>query len=79
MKSENWTRDEPDSPCKRVCVIHPEFGICLGCFRTAKEVGRWAKFSSEKRQRILVDLPSRASILQVRRGGRRRKNRPKEE
>ena len=79
MNDKNWTRDEPDSPCKKVCVIHPEFGLCLGCFRTAEEVTRWAKFSPEKRRELLVELPSRAPMMRIRRGGRRRKTRTKNE
>ena len=77
MNSENWTRDEPDSPCKRVCVIHPKFGLCLGCYRTAEEVSLWAEFSLEKRQELLAELPSRSSVLRARRGGRRRNKRIK--
>ncbi|MCY4461197.1 MAG: DUF1289 domain-containing protein [Albidovulum sp.] len=75
MKDEGWTRDEPDSPCKKICIIHPESGLCLGCFRTAAEIRRWAKFPEEKRHELLAELPAREKGIRKRRGGRRRNSR----
>ncbi len=71
MKREGWTREEPDSPCLSVCVIHPSAGICIGCHRTAEEVRNWSKFAPEDRLRLLDELPSRKQLLRKRRGGRK--------
>ncbi|MCE2521749.1 MAG: DUF1289 domain-containing protein [Rhodobacteraceae bacterium] len=71
MTRNSWRRDEPDSPCLSVCVIHPSAGICIGCHRTAEEVRMWASFDHEERLRLLGELPSRKRLLQKRRGGRR--------
>lgn len=65
-----WHRDEPDSPCQRICVIHPDHGICLGCHRTACEISDWAAMTPEARQTILATLPARGTVLRTRRGGR---------
>lgn len=65
-----WTRDEVESPCVRLCVVHPEAGICTGCFRTLEEIGGWSQMTPENRRDIMLELPDRASLLQKRRGGR---------
>ncbi len=65
-----WTRDEVQSPCVRICVVHPEARICTGCLRTIDEIGRWSKMSNEERQEVMDDLPGRAPLLRKRRGGR---------
>ena len=65
-----WTRDEIESPCVRICVVHPEARICTGCYRSIDEIGRWSKMSAEERAQIMEDLPGRASQLSKRRGGR---------
>ena len=68
MIDDTWTRDEPDSPCVRVCVIHPETELCLGCGRSAGEVARWSSMTPEERREILAVLPARTP-RPARRGG----------
>lgn len=65
-----WTRAETDSPCIRVCVVHPEARICTGCYRTTDEISRWSRMSQQERQEIMAELPGRAPLLKKRRGGR---------
>lgn len=65
-----WTRAETDSPCIRVCVVHPEARICTGCYRTTDEISRWSRMSQQERQEIMAELPGRAPQLKKRRGGR---------
>lgn len=71
MKPATWRRDEPDSPCQNVCVIHPRARICVGCHRTAEEIREWAALSPERRRQIKRDLPGRAGQLAMRKGGRK--------
>lgn len=66
-----WHRDEPDSPCVNICVIHPQAGICTGCLRSMDEICDWSTMSPEARRQVLSELPARASLLKQRRGGRR--------
>ncbi|SLN22524.1 hypothetical protein PSA7680_00888 [Pseudoruegeria aquimaris] len=70
MKDEVWQRQEIESPCIRICVVHPEERICTGCLRTLEEIGGWSKMSPDERAAIMAELPSRAPRLKKRRGGR---------
>lgn len=65
-----WTRAEIESPCTKVCQIHPETRLCLGCSRSIDEIGGWSMMSNEERREIMADLPNRAPAPTVRRGGR---------
>ncbi|MBD3678908.1 MAG: DUF1289 domain-containing protein [Rhodobacteraceae bacterium] len=70
MSDQIWKREEIESPCVKVCVVHPEARICVGCLRSLDEIAGWSKMSREERSRIMADLPSRAPKLKKRRGGR---------
>lgn len=65
-----WKRAEIESPCVKVCVIHPETRLCTGCLRSIDEIGAWSRLSPEARAAVMDDLPNRAPLLQKRRGGR---------
>ena len=65
-----WSRDEVESPCVRVCVVHPEARICTGCLRSIDEITRWSRLSTDERRAIIAALPDRADLLKKRRGGR---------
>ena len=70
MKDDIWMRDEVQSPCVKLCVVHPEERICVGCFRTIEEISTWSRLTPEERKAIMAELPSRAPRLSQRRGGR---------
>jgi uncharacterized protein len=70
MSPPLWKRDEIDSPCVQVCVVHPVEGICTGCYRTTDEIARWSGMTASERRRIIAALPARAPRLARRRGGR---------
>ncbi|MBC7157778.1 MAG: DUF1289 domain-containing protein [Rhodobacteraceae bacterium] len=65
-----WRRDEIASPCVKVCVVHPEARLCVGCLRSIDEIATWSRMSPDERAAILADLPSRAPLIARRRGGR---------
>lgn len=65
-----WQRDEIASPCVKVCVIHPQERICVGCYRTTAEIARWARMAKAERAAIIEQLPERSERLRKRRGGR---------
>ena len=67
---EVWKREEVQSPCVKLCVVHPEARICVGCFRSIDEISGWSRLSAEERRAIMDDLPARAPRLIKRRGGR---------
>lgn len=70
MSDEVWKRDEVQSPCIKVCVIHPESRICTGCLRSIEEISMWSKMSNAERSAVLADLPTRTGQITKRRGGR---------
>lgn len=70
MVDEVWQRREIDSPCVKVCVIHPEERLCVGCLRSIEEIATWSRLTAEERRAIMADLPARLPKLAKRRGGR---------
>ncbi|KIC08258.1 hypothetical protein RA19_19980 [Leisingera sp. ANG-M1] len=70
MTDDVWKRDEIQSPCIKICVVHPEARICTGCYRSIDEIRDWSKMTNDERADIMSDLPARASKLVKRRGGR---------
>jgi len=70
MNDQLWTRDEIESPCVNICVVHPEARICTGCLRSIDEIGAWSQMSAEDRRRIMAELPDRKRLITTRRGGR---------
>ena len=66
-----WERGEPESPCVKVCVIHPAERLCAGCLRTVEEIAAWGRMTPEARRAVMAELPGRAPRLARRRGGRR--------
>ncbi|WP_102110535.1 DUF1289 domain-containing protein [Oceaniglobus roseus] len=70
MSDPVWTRDEPLSPCIKVCVVHPAERICTGCLRTLDEIAAWPRMSAEARRAVMAELPDRRGRLKQRRGGR---------
>lgn len=69
MSDDVWRRAEIDSPCVKVCMIHPETRLCVGCARTIEEIAGWSRLSPEQRREIIAELPSR-SAAPGRRSGR---------
>ena len=70
VRDEVWMRAEVDSPCVKLCVIHPEERLCVGCMRTIEEISGWSRLTPAARAEIVADLPARAPRLAKRRGGR---------
>lgn len=70
MTDDIWRRDEVQSPCIKVCVIHPEARLCTGCLRTIEEITVWSRMSPEARRAVMAELPTRQGQLTKRRGGR---------
>ncbi|MGD9865017.1 MAG: DUF1289 domain-containing protein [Pseudodonghicola sp.] len=70
MEDHPWSRDEVESPCVRICLMHPTERICTGCFRTLDEIARWSQMTAQERRAVIAALPARAPQLSRRRGGR---------
>ncbi len=70
MSDDIWKRDEVESPCVKLCVVHPATRLCTGCLRSIDEITGWSRMTPEQRRIIMAELPSRAGSLVKRRGGR---------
>jgi len=66
-----WERDEVDSPCVKICVVHPASGLCIGCFRTMDEIAGWSEMEAETRKILVAELPDREKLIVNRRKKRR--------
>ena len=51
------------TPCVQVCVVDGPSSLCLGCYRTLEEIGRWSRLEPHERERIMAELPSRADRI----------------
>lgn len=51
------------TPCIRVCTIHEETALCLGCGRTLGEIASWSQYSDSGRASVMAELPSRMAAL----------------
>jgi hypothetical protein len=69
MSDEIWERDEVESPCVKICIIHPETRLCLGCRRSIDEISRWSRMTAQERREIAATLPDRDPGPARRRGG----------
>lgn len=70
MNDDIWSRNEVESPCIRVCVIHPASRLCTGCLRSLDEIASWSRMDADQRRAVMADLPSRSDRVSMRRGGR---------
>jgi len=70
VADEVWKRDEVQSPCLNICVIHPEARLCTGCYRSMDEISRWSVMDDRERAAIMAKLEGRKPLVVKRRGGR---------
>lgn len=54
------------TPCVKVCFVDPTHQICVGCFRTMEELGRWTRYSDAERDQIMTALPEREAAYAAR-------------
>ena len=59
----NAPRKPVATPCVKVCIVDGESGLCLGCYRTLREVARWSAFDDAEREAIMAALPARRSRI----------------
>ncbi|MDG1497395.1 MAG: DUF1289 domain-containing protein [Amylibacter sp.] len=67
MMDEVWKREEVESPCVKLCIIHTESGLCMGCYRSGLEISKWSIMTAAERQHIMQELPGRAGRVRGKR------------
>ncbi|MDX1692357.1 MAG: DUF1289 domain-containing protein [Ketobacteraceae bacterium] len=59
-KGSSARKDIVMSPCISVCALD-ENDICIGCFRSAKEIGDWGRVDNDGKRNILKNVARRMS------------------
>ncbi len=67
MMDEVWKREEVESPCVKLCIIHTESGLCMGCYRSGLEISKWSIMTAAERQHIMQELPGRTGRVRGKR------------
>jgi uncharacterized protein len=57
--------DQPHvpSPCVSVCVMHPQTGVCEGCWRDLDEIGAWSRMSDEAKRQVWQRIAQRLAVF----------------
>ena len=50
------------TPCVGICRIHPEYRICIGCYRSRLEIVQWTKGSDTEKAIILTSIEQKKLI-----------------
>jgi uncharacterized protein len=53
--------ERPLSPCINVCRLDAN-GYCVGCLRTADEIGRWMAMTAAEQWQLLAQLAERRKL-----------------
>ncbi len=48
-----------ETPCIKICILHPLLDICTGCGRSLQEIARWGRMSAEERRTVMDGLQAR--------------------
>lgn len=54
---------EIQSPCKLICELDLQHGLCKGCGRFREEIAMWTRYSDAKRAFIMSELEDRLTEL----------------
>jgi len=58
------------SPCIKVCLVDPDASLCVGCFRTLEELGRWTRMSAAEREALKPEFDARRAAYEAGRAER---------
>ena len=47
------------SPCISICQMDPVKEVCIGCYRTRKEIAQWPTMNGEAQHQLLGELKQR--------------------
>jgi uncharacterized protein len=52
-----------DSPCTKICTLHPTLRICIGCGRDLTEIERWSQLSAHERAAVMGAARERLALM----------------
>lgn len=50
------------SPCIGLCLLSEDKSICVGCFRTRREIAKWSKLTEKQKSTIVKQLVDRKRL-----------------
>ena len=50
------------SPCISICELDAKTNLCIGCYRTSEEIGKWKKFNEFEKKKILKLVKERKNV-----------------
>lgn len=56
-----FTRETVPSPCVSICALDDN-DICIGCFRSGREISDWGKYSDEEKRAVLKRCGQRSAM-----------------
>ena len=56
---------EIQSPCKLICELDLDKGLCKGCGRSREEIAMWTRYSDAQRAFIMTELDERLEELKT--------------
>lgn len=63
---------EFESPCTKVCVIHPAARMRTGCLRSIRKIKNWLQFKPPKHRAVMENPPSGKARIAQRQASRYR-------
>jgi hypothetical protein len=52
-----------ETPCTKICTLHPTLQICIGCGRDLTEIGRWSQLSARERAAVTDTARERLALM----------------
>ena len=56
------TEGPAPSPCRSVCVMNPDTGLCVGCLRTLDEIAQWGAMAEADKRLVWQKIANRSHI-----------------
>jgi predicted Fe-S protein YdhL (DUF1289 family) len=52
-----------ETPCTKICTLHPTLRICIGCGRDVGEIARWSQLSASERVSVMGAARQRLALI----------------
>lgn len=56
---------DAESPCVRICMIDADHDLCVGCWRTLREISDWHRYTPEQKHALLARLKDRRNAHSI--------------
>ncbi|REG84215.1 DUF1289 domain-containing protein [Marinomonas pollencensis] len=63
MSTKATKKASVKSPCVNLCLLNDD-DVCVGCYRTGKEISSWGRMSAEEQRHVLVKVSEREQASQ---------------